>query len=373
MKYDYLIVGAGLFGSIFAYEANKLGKKVLVVDKRNHIGGNCYSEPFADYHIHKYGPHIFHTSKKHVWDYINQFTEFNNFSLRNKAFVNNKIYSLPINLATIHQIWSDVNTPNQAIEKLKNDCVFYENPKNFEEYCLSTFGKTIYEMFFYGYTKKQWGREPKSLPASIAQRIPLRFSFNDRYYPDNHIYEGLPKNGYTPIFEKLLSGIVVWLECDFIQNRDFLETLADKIVYTGPIDQYFNYMFGDLEYRTLKHSTYHTKIDIQGTALMTYPSETFHFTRIIQHDHFYNSKSEEKTITYEYSKTYDKNFPDEDPYYPINDEINNNIYKKYKEFADKNCPNLIIGGRLGNYKYFDMDTTIDNALQLVELEFAGKL
>jgi UDP-galactopyranose mutase len=373
MKYDYLIVGAGLFGSIFAYEANKLGKKVLVVDKRNHIGGNCYSEPFEDYHIHKYGPHIFHTSKKYVWDYINKFAEFNNFTLRNKAFVNNKIYSLPINLSTIHHVWNDVVTPLQAKERINSDKILFENPQNFEEYCLSTMGRTLYEMFFYGYTKKQWGREPKLLPASIAKRIPLRFSLNDRYYSDDHVYEGIPIHGYTSIFEKLLSGIVVWLECDYIVNRDFLNSLAEKVIYTGPIDQYFNYMFGDLEYRTLKHSSYNTKIDIQGTALMTYPSEDFHFTRIIQHNYFYNSKSDEKVITYEYSKTFDKNIPNEDPYYPINDEINNEKYEKYRNFASVNCPNLLIGGRLGNYKYFDMDTTIENALQVVKQEFAGNL
>lgn len=371
MKYDYLIVGAGLFGSIFAYEANKLGKKVLVVDKRNHIGGNCYSEPFEDYHIHKYGPHIFHTSKKYVWDYINKFAEFNNFTLRNKAFVNNKIYSLPINLSTMHHIWNDVITPQQAREKINSDKVIFENPQNFEEYCLSTMGKTLYEMFFYGYTKKQWGREPKLLPASIAKRIPLRFSLNDRYYSDDHIYEGIPIHGYTSIFEKLLTGIVVWLECDYIENREFLNSLAEKVIYTGPIDQYFNYMFGDLEYRTLKHSSYNTKIDIQGTALMMYPSEDFHFTRIIQHNYFYNSKSNENVITYEYSKTFDKNIANEDPYYPINDSINNEKYDKYRNFASVNCPNLIIGGRLGNYKYFDMDTTIENALNVVKQEFAG--
>jgi UDP-galactopyranose mutase len=370
--YDYLIVGAGLFGSIFAYEANKSGKKVLVVEKRKHIGGNCYSEPFEDYHIHKYGPHIFHTNKKHVWNYINQFASFNNFSLRNKAFVDNKIYSLPINLSTIHQIWPDITTPYQASIKIKQECLLIENPSNFEEYCLSTMGRTLYEMFFYGYTKKQWGREPKTLPASIAKRIPLRFSFNDRYYPDDHIYEGIPIDGYTSIFDKLLNQIDLYTECDYLSDKENLNKLAKKIIYTGPIDRYFNYMFGSLEYRTLKHSDYILETDIQGTALVTYPSEDFHFTRVIQHKYFTNSTSNINFVSYEYSKAYDKNIPNEDPYYPINDEINNNIYKKYKDYAEKNCPELIIGGRLGDYKYYDMDVTIDAVLKLVEKELAGK-
>ena len=368
--YDYLVVGAGLFGSIFAFEANKLGKKVLVLENRNHIGGNCYSEPYEDYHIHKYGPHIFHTNKKHIWDYINQFASFNNFTLRNKAFVNGKIYSLPINLSTIHQIWPDVKNPKMAQEMLKKDSIKIDNPQNFEEYCLSTMGKTLYEMFFYGYTKKQWGRDPKTLPASIAKRIPLRYSFNDRYYHDDYIYEGIPIDGYTAIFEKLLENIDIELRCDYLKDKEEFDKLAKKTIYTGSIDRYFNYMFGDLEYRTLKHNTVFTKEDLCGTALMTYPSLIYSHTRIISHNYFTNSKSNNKAITWEYSKTYEKKSSSEDPYYPINDEINNNIYKKYKDFADTNFPNLLIGGRLGDYKYYDMDATIDKALALCLKEFS---
>ncbi len=370
--YDYLVVGAGLYGSIFAYEANKAGKKILVVENRNHIGGNCYSEPYEDYHIHKYGPHIFHTNKKHVWDYINQFTSFNNFSLRNKAYVNGKIYSLPINLNTIHQVWPEVNNPLLAKLKLKEESLKIENPSNFEEYCLSTMGKTLYEMFFYGYTKKQWGRDPKTLPVSIAKRIPLRMSFNDRYYSDDHIYEGIPINGYTDIFNKLLSDIDLELNCDYLKNKESLNKLAKKVIYTGPIDRYFDYMFGDLEYRTLKHKTVYTKNDDLGTALITYPSLVYSHTRIIQHNYFTHSNPTYKAITHEYSKIYEKNCTSEDPYYPINDVLNNEKYNKYRSFADENCPELIIGGRLGDYKYYDMDVTIDNSLKLVESELAGK-
>ena len=368
-KYDYLIVGAGLFGSIFAYEAKKLNKKVLVIDKRNHIGGNCYSEPYEDYHIHKYGPHIFHTSLKYVWDYINQFTSFNNFTLRNKANINNKIYSLPINLNTIQQVWPDAYNPQNAINKINQDKINIPIPKNFEEYCLSTMGKTLYEMFFYGYTKKQWGRDPKSLPASIAQRIPLRLNYNDRYYSDADIYEGIPVNGYTAIFEKLLKDIDVNLDCDYFKDKTYFDSLAKKIVYTGPIDRLFDYRFGDLEYRTLTHKHHEINSDFQGTALVTYPSLNIEWTRIIQHKYFALSKSDKDYITFEYSKAYDKNFSD-DPYYPINDFLNNERYEKYRLEADKQS-NLIIGGRLGNYKYYDMDKTIVNALDVCKKELAG--
>lgn len=368
-KYDYLVVGAGLFGSIFAYEANKIGKKVLVIDKRNHIGGNCYSEPYEDYHIHKYGPHIFHTSSKYIWDYINQFATFNNFTLRNKANIKNTIYSLPINLSTIQQIWPEAYNPQNAINKINQDKVTVENPKNFEEYCLSSMGKTLYEMFFYGYTKKQWGREPKLLPASIAQRIPLRLNYNDRYYSDADIYEGIPEDGYTSIFNKLLKNIDVELDCDYIKNKDHYNSLSNKIVYTGPIDRLFDYKYGDLEYRTLTHKHYEINSDFQGTALVVYPSLDIEWTRIIQHKYFNFSASSKDYLTFEYSKAYDKNL-DESPYYPINDFFNNEKYEKYRLEANKE-KNLIIGGRLGNYKYYDMDKTIANVLDVCKKELAG--
>lgn len=369
-QYDYLVVGAGLFGSIFAYEAKKSGKKVLVIDKRNHIGGNCYSEPYEDYHIHKYGPHIFHTSLKYVWEYINQFATFNNFTLRNKANINNKIYSLPINLNTIQQVWPEAYNPQNAINKINQDKLNISDPKNFEEYCLSTMGKTLYEMFFYGYTKKQWGREPKSLPASIAKRIPIRLNYNDRYYSDADIYEGIPVEGYTAIFEKLLKDIEVHLSCDYFKDKFYFDSLAEKIVYTGPIDRLFEYKHGDLEYRTLTHKHHEINSDFQGTALVAYPSLNIEWTRIIQHKYFALSKSEKDYITFEYSKEYNKNFAEE-PFYPINDFNNNERYEKYRQEADKE-KNLIIGGRLGNYKYYDMDKTIVNALDVCKKELAGK-
>ena len=364
MKYDYLVVGAGLFGSIFTYEANKAGKTVLVIDQRNHIGGNCYSEKFEDYDIHKYGPHIFHTSQKYIWDYINKFTAFNNFTLRNKAYYKNKIYSLPINLNTISQIYN-VHTPKAAkeiIDKVKIPC---ENPDNLEDYILSLVGPDIYEILIKGYTTKQWGKDPKHLPPSIIKRLPIRFDYNDRYFPNLDIYEGIPVNGYTAIFEKMLLNIEVMLGIDYFSNRSYFDNMAKKVVYSGQIDKYFDYMHGDLEYRSLRHETILNEGDFQGTVLVNYTDSSIPYTRIIQHKHFLYNNNEKDIVTFEFPAKYKRGG---EAYYPINDEINNNKYKLYKEEANK-IDNLIIGGRLGNYRYYDMDMTIGNALSVVKKEF----
>ena len=368
MIYDYVIVGAGLFGSIFAYEANKLGKKVIVIDKRNHIGGNCFSYEYDSYHIHKYGPHIFHTSQKYIWDYINQFTSFNNFSLRNKANYKNRIYSLPINLNTFSQVWDECNTPEKAMIKIQSEIIKSDNPKNFEEYLLSKIGPTLYEMFFKEFTEKFWGRHPKQLPVSIAKRLPVRFDFNDRYYHDSHKFEGIPTDGYTKIFDNLLCGIEVVLEEDFLSNKSYWTKQSKKIVYSGNLDAYFNYCFGDLNYRSLNYIDIKSDLDYQGTALVTYTEKEIKHTRSIEH-HFFNMKPKSKNlISIEYVSEFQKNL--NDPYYPINDEKNNSLYEKYKLLAE-NEKNLIVGGRLGNYKYYDMDMTIGNALAAVKNEFAG--
>ena len=364
MKYDYLVVGAGLFGSIFAYEANKAGKTVLVIDQRNHIGGNCYSEKFEDYDIHKYSPHIFHTSQKYIWDYINKFTAFNNFTLRNKAYYKNKIYSLPINLNTISQIYN-VHTPKAAkeiIDKVKIPC---ENPDNLEDYILSLVGPDIYEILIKGYTTKQWGKDPKHLPPSIIKRLPIRFDYNDRYFPNQDIYEGIPVDGYTAIFQKMLSGIEVMLGIDYFSNRSYFDNMAKKVVYSGQIDKYFDYMHGDLEYRSLRHETILNEGDFQGTVLVNYTDSSIPYTRIIQHKHFLYNNNQKDIVTFEFPAKYKRGG---EAYYPINDEINNNKYKLYKEEANK-IDNLIIGGRLGNYRYYDMDMTIGNALSVVKKEF----
>ena len=366
MKYDYLVIGAGLFGSIFAYEANKLGKSVLVIESRDHIGGNCYSERFEDYDIHKYGPHIFHTSKKYIWDYINQFTEFNNFSLRNKAIYKNKLYSLPINLNTISQIYGVINpkSAKDLIDKVKIPC---ENPSNLEDYILSVVGPDIYEILIKGYTTKQWGKDPKELPSSIIKRLPVRFDLNDRYFPNSDIYEGIPINGYTEIFKKMLDGILVSLSTDYFSDRSYFDNIAKKIVYSGQIDKYFDFIYGDLEYRSLRHETILNKGDFQGTALINYTEASIPYTRIIQHKHFLFSSNDNDHVTFEFPLDYKRGGQ---PFYPINDETNNNKYKLYKNEADK-IKNLIIGGRLGNYRYYDMDMTIGNAISVVKKELAG--
>lgn len=368
--YDYLIVGSGLFGSIFAYEASKLGKKVLVIEKRNHIGGNCYTEKYEDYHIHKYGAHIFHTSQKYIWDYVNQFTEFISYKHKVRANIENKLYSLPINLFTINQVWSEISSPEQARNKIQTEIIPCDNPKNLEEHILSMIGPTLYEKFIYGYTTKQWGKEPKNLPASIIKRLPIRYNHNDKWYQDVDVYEGLPKNGYTEIFENLLLNVEVVTSIDYFADREYWNNKAHKVVFSGQIEQYFDYMFGNLEYRTLEFENIESTGDFQGTSVVNYPSLKDKFTRILQHKQFSNSKSEKDYITYEYSKTYDRFDKNQTPYYPINTQENNEIYKKYKEYADKEFPNLIIGGRLGNYKYYDMDMAVGNALATVKKEFS---
>lgn len=368
MIYDYVIVGAGLFGSIFAYEATKLGKKVIVLDKRNHIGGNCFTFNYDNYHIHKYGPHIFHTSSKFIWDYISQFTSFNNFSLRNKAYYKDKIYSLPINLNTFSQVWDGCNTPEKAKNILKKEKLYVDNPRNFEEYLMSHIGPTLYEMFFKDYTEKFWGREAKSLPVSIAKRLPIRFDFNDRYYHNSHIYEGIPNDGYTKIFENLLKDIEVILEEDFLKNKEYWQSKAKKIVFSGNLDAYYDYKYGELNYRSLTYINKKLDGDYQGTALMTFTEKEIPHSRIIEH-HFFNMKSPNTNyISFEYAAEHEKNI--NEPYYPINDEKNNLIYEMYKALAEKE-DNLIVGGRLGNYKYYDMDMTIGNAITAVKKEFAG--
>lgn len=368
MKYDYLIIGAGLFGSIFAHEATKSNKKVLVIDKRDHIGGNCYTKRVDDYDVHVYGPHVFHTSQKYIWDYMCQFTTFNHFSARVKSFVNNKFYSMPINLMTFHQVWPEIITPEQAREKIQSEIIPCENPKNLEEHCLSMVGPTLYELLIKGYTTKQWGRDPKHLPASIIKRLPVRYEMNDRYYHDSHIYEGVPIEGYTKIFDKMLENVAIELNTDYFSNREYFDKIANKIIYSGPIDRFFDYNEGVLDYRSLRfdHHTY-TDYDFQGSATINYPDVKVPYTRISQHKHYMFSKSKTDIITYEFPENYNIN---KEPFYPINDENNNSLYTKYRDQANK-INNLIIGGRLGNYKYYDMDMTVGNALSLCKKELAG--
>lgn len=362
MKYDYLIVGSGLFGSIFAYEANKRGKKCLVVEKRSHIGGNIYSENIDDINVHKYGAHIFHTSNKKVWDYINQFAEFNRYTNSPVARYKDELYNMPFNMNTFNKLWG-VITPDEAKAKIEEEkkASGITEPKNLEEQAISLVGKTIYEKLVKGYTEKQWGQKATELPSFIIKRLPVRFIYDNNYFNDT--YQGIPIGGYTKIIEKMLEGIEVRLNCDFFENREELEKIANKIIFTGQIDKYYNYCFGELEYRSLKFETeILNEENYQGNAVVNYTEYEIPYTRIIEHKHFEEIKNKEQTIiTREYPDKWTK---EKEPYYPINNEKNNQLYNKYFELANKEN-NIIFGGRLGQYKYFDMDKVIESALKCV--------
>ena len=375
MKYDYLIVGSGLFGSIFAYEATKRGKKCLVIDKRSHIAGNIYTENIDGINVHKYGAHIFHTSNKNVWDYIQQFAEFNRYTNSPVARYKNELYNMPFNMNTFNKLWGVV-TPAEAkakIEEEKKEAGIIK-PKNLEEQAISLVGKTIYEKLVKGYTEKQWGKRATELPSFIINRLPVRLIYYNNYFNDK--YQGIPIGGYTQIIEKMLDGIEVRLNCDFFENREELENIANKIIFTGPIDKYYNYQFGELEYRSLRFETEELDIDnYQGNAVVNYTEYEIPYTRIIEHKHFEygqtlgklpEGKALNKTIiTREYP---DKWIQGKEPYYTMNDEKNTNLYAKYKALADKDS-RIIFGGRLGQYKYFDMDKVILEALNCAKKEF----
>lgn len=362
--YDYLIIGAGLFGSVFAYEMKKAGKKCLVIEKSAHIGGNCYTEKRDDINIHVYGPHIFHTNDVKIWKWINSITEFHSYRHTPKVNSNEQIYSFPINLMTLYQIWG-VKTPEEAKLKLKEVAIENDNPNNLEEWILSQVGEEIYDKFIKGYTMKQWGKEPKYLPTSIIKRLPIRTTFDDNYFFDK--YQGIPIGGYTQIFEKMLDGIDVMLNTNYFNNKEYFNTLASKVVYTGKIDEFFEYQYGELEYRTLKFE--HEKIDsnyYQGCSIINYTDINVPYTRITEHKHFENSKSDVTWITKEYPKSYEKG---DIPYYPVNDIENNERYNLYKKLAAE-LDNVIFGGRLAEYKYYDMHQVIASALHKVKTELS---
>ena len=363
--YDYLIVGAGLYGSTFAYEATKRGKKVLVIDKRNHVGGNIYCENIEGINVHKYGAHIFHTSDKEVWDYVNDIVEFNRYTNSPVANYKGEIYNMPFNMNTFNKLWG-VITPEQAkakIEEEKRNSNIKE-PKNLEEQAISLVGKTIYEKLVKGYTEKQWGKKAIELPAFIIKRLPVRFIYDNNYFNDS--YQGIPIGGYTKIIEKMLNGIDVKLNYDFFEHREELENIAEKVVFTGMIDKYYNYKFGELEYRSLKFETeILDQSNYQGNAVINYTDYETPFTRIIEHKHFEFGTQKKTVITREYPDNWTS---EKEPYYPINNEKNNELYEKYKELSEKE-PNVIFGGRLGQYKYYDMHKVIEEALNCVKNEF----
>ena len=362
--YDYLIVGAGLFGSVFAYEVKKRGKNCLVIDKRPHIGGNIYTKEVEGIHVHEYGAHIFHTSNNEVWEYIQQFAKFNRYTNSPIARYKDEIYNMPFNMNTFNKLWG-VITPEQAKEKIdkqrKESGI--TDPKNLEEQAVSLVGRDIYEKLVKGYTEKQWGKRCDELPSFIIKRLPVRFTYDNNYF--NDLYQGIPIGGYTQIIEKMLEGIDIRLNCDYFSNRKELETIADKIVFTGMIDQYYDYCFGELEYRSLRFETEVLDIEnYQGNAVVNYNEYEIPYTRIIEHKHFEYGKHEKTVITREYPVTWKIG---DEPYYPMNNEKNNYLYEKYKALADKENK-VIFGGRLGMYKYYDMHHIISEALDMVGKE-----
>lgn len=361
MRCDYLIVGSGLFGSVFAEQVKRKGKTVLVIDKREHIAGNVYSEKVEGIDVHKYGPHIFQTNNEDIWNYVNNFTKFNQYTHRVKANYQNKIYSFPINLMTLHQVYG-VITPEEAQKVLDEVIIPCDNPKNMEEWCLSKIGPTLYEMFFKGYSIKQWRRHPSELPASISKRLPFRLNYDDAYHDKR--FSGIPDNGYTDLVANILGNTKVELGVDFKSIKDW-RTYADRLVYSGPIDEFFNYQFGELEYLTLE---FKTKImnqkNYQGIAQMNYTDGNIPWTRSIEHKHF-NFKNQEKTVvTWEFPVDWEKS---KTPYYPVNDSKNTKILNLYRQEAAK-IKDVVLGGRLAQGLYLDMDQVIASAIKKVSLE-----
>ena len=364
MKYDYLIVGAGLFGATFAQKAKEAGKTVLVIDKRSHVGGNIYTEDIEGIQVHKYGAHIFHTNDRRVWEYVNRFAEFNRYTNSPMANYHGELYSLPFNMLTFNKMWG-VATPDEArakIEEQRRESGITE-PQNLEEQAISLVGTDIYEKLVKGYTEKQWGRPCHELPAFIIKRLPVRFTYDNNYF--NALYQGIPTAGYTAMIEKMLEGIEVRLGVDFFQNRDTLCKNAAKIVYTGAIDAYFDYCYGALNYRSIRFETEVLDTDnYQGNAVINYTDAQTPYTRIIEHKHFVFGKQPKTVISREYSQEWTS---ETEPYYPINDETNNALYEKYKTLAEGE-EKVIFGGRLGQYRYYDMDAVILSALETAERE-----
>ena len=358
-QYDYLIVGAGLYGAVCAREAVKAGKKVLVIDKRPHIAGNVHTEEVEGINVHVYGAHIFHTNDRTVWDYVNQFAEFNRFTNSPVANYKGELYSLPFNMYTFNKMWGVV-TPEEAaakIEEQRREAGITE-PKNLEEQAISLVGTDIYEKLIKGYTEKQWGRDCRDLPAFIIKRLPVRLTFDNNYF--NALYQGIPMGGYTKMVENMLDGIEVRLNVDYFEHKDELDALADKVIYTGPIDAYFGYKLGNLEYRSVRFETEVLDIpNFQGNAAVNYTDRETPWTRIIEHKWFEFGTQPKTVISREYSSEWK---PGDEPYYPVNDERNGALYQEYKKLADAE-EKVIFGGRLGEYKYYDMDAVIASALE----------
>ncbi len=365
MKYDYLIVGAGLYGAVFAQKKTEAGKKCLVIDRRAHIAGNIYSRKMEGIDVHMYGPHIFHTDKENVWEYVNRFARFNHFIYSPVANYKGELYNLPFNMNTFTKMWPDVKTPEQARERIRAqvEAAGIQEPKNLEEQAISLVGTDIYEKLVKGYTEKQWGRACTELPAFIIRRLPVRWTFDNNYF--NHPHQGIPVEGYTEMVKRMLDGIEVRLGTDYLNQKDELRKQAEKVIYTGAIDEYFNYCCGELQYRSLRFETEVLDMpNFQGVAGMNDTDRDHPYTRIIEHKHFlFGAGDPDQTvITKEYPAEWSRG---EEPYYPVNDERNAAVYEKYRELAERER-NLRFGGRLGTYRYMDMDQVISQALEDAE-------
>ena len=369
MKYDYLIVGSGLFGATFANLAHKAGKKVLVIDKRPNVAGNIYTENIEGINVHKYGAHIFHTDYKDVWDYVNSFVEFNRYTNSPVARIGNEIYNMPFNMNTFSKIWNDVFTPEDALRHIEEEKKeITDEPKNLEEQAISLVGRTIYEKLIKGYTEKQWNRDCKDLPSFIIKRLPVRLIYDNNYFNDK--YQGIPIGGYTKLVDKMLDGIEVRLNTDFFDNKDEYMNMADKIVYTGALDEYFDYKLGKLEYRSLKFDTKtYDKVNYQGNAVVNYTGHEVDYTRVIEHKHFeFDSTSPKTVVTFEYPSDYEEGM---EKYYTVNDDKNNKLADEYRELSKKE-DKVIFGGRLAEYKYYDMDDVIKSAMNVFEGEICNQ-
>ena len=363
-KFDYLVVGSGLYGAVFAYEMMKRGKTCLVIDKRNHVAGNVYTESISGINVHKYGAHIFHTNDVKIWEYINQFAEFNNFTNSPIAVYQDELYNLPFNMNTFSKMWN-IKTPEEARQKIQEQVaeLGITEPKNLEEQALSLVGSDVYTKLIKGYTEKQWGRDCKLLPSFIIKRIPVRFTYDNNYFSDR--YQGIPIGGYTQIVEKMLDGAEVWLNTDYFEHKSNLDKVADRILFTGMIDAYYDYCYGELSYRSVSFETEELNMDnYQGCAVVNYTAREVPYTRIIEHKHFEFGRQPTTIISREYSVEWK---PGVEPYYPVNDDKNMELYAKYTKLAQKE-KNVIFGGRLGQYRYYDMDKVISAALKAAECE-----
>ena len=367
MTYDYLIVGAGLFGAAFAERAKNSGKRCLILEKRDHVAGNIYTEEIEGIQVHKYGAHIFHTNDKTVWDYVNRFSEFNRYTNSPVANYHGELYSLPFNMYTFNKMWGSV-TPAEAEEEIRKqrEAANIKEPKNLEEQAISLVGRDIYEKLIKGYTEKQWGRPCTELPAFIIRRLPVRLTFDNNYF--NARFQGIPVEGYTALVQNMLQDTEVRLNTDYLENRTYWDTQADKVLYTGAIDRYFDYCYGPLQYRSVRFDTEVLDMpNYQGNAVINYTDSETPFTRIIEHKHFAFGTQEKTVISREYSAEWQVG---DEPYYPVNNEENNALYEKYRELAEQKR-NTIFGGRLGEYRYYDMDVVLSRALKLAEEELGG--